>query len=207
MNRHLLAISLVSALLIPGQSLAAANTDPDWPCVQRKVPELSVAQVWTAGELAPGAGDWKKDDALARLVATISARKTPLEDAQKQIEDYAAGLAPAQAKEKLEQMFQGVFDTLNGERKQVIAGIARYAGKQRDMAADVRKSASEVDRLRRQPDVDQAELAKRSDQLAWETRIFQERVHSLTFVCEVPTIIEQRLYSLSKIIAQAMTKS
>jgi hypothetical protein len=36
------------------------------------------------------------------------------------------------------------------------------------------------------------------------TRIFQERAQSLTFVCEVPTLIEQRLYALARTIAEAL---
>ena len=207
MIKHFAWMGTVALLFAPSLAVGAANTDPDWPCVQRKVPDLSVAQVWTAGELPAIAADWNKDEKLAELVSVVAARRTSIEDAEKQITAYVATLPAAQANEKLAQIFQGLFDTLNHERQQVITGISRYAGKQRDMAADVRKSSAEVDQLRRQANVDPAELTKRSQQLTWQTRIFQERVHSLTFVCEVPTIIEQRLYTLSKMIAQLMSKS
>jgi hypothetical protein len=46
------------------------------------------------------------------------------------------------------------------------------------------------------PQADQ-ELQNR---ILWETRIFNERRASLTFVCEVPTIIEQRLHALARAI-------
>ena len=42
--------------------------------------------------------------------------------------------------------------------------------------------------------------------LTWETRIFEERVQSLTYVCEVPTLIEQRLFALAKTIAEVLPK-
>jgi hypothetical protein len=52
----------LAALLLPAanMALAAMNTDPDWPCIQRKVPELSIASLWQG----PPA-----DDALLRAVA------------------------------------------------------------------------------------------------------------------------------------------
>ncbi len=207
MKRHLAIIGIASALLVPNFSYGAANTDPEWPCIQRKVPQLSITQVWNGGELPTNARDWNKDAEIERLVREIVARRNPIENAQKQIEEYAMSLPQGQANEKLAQIFQGLFDTLNVEREQVITGISRYADKQRDLAANLRKEASEVDKLRRAPDIDQSEFAKRNEQLKWETRIFEERVQSLTFVCEVPTIIEQRLYSLSKFISQLMKKS
>ena len=45
--------ALFSAFVAIGMGLAAsplavaAGGDPDWPCVQRKVPEISSGQVWT----------------------------------------------------------------------------------------------------------------------------------------------------------------
>ena len=101
-------------------------------------------------------------------------------------------------------LVQGLFDHMNAERSQVISGIARYARKQLELAARLRKEASEVDALRRQPDADATEIAVRTDRLTWETRIFEERVQSLTYVCEVPTLIEQRLYALAKTISEVM---
>jgi chromosome segregation ATPase len=199
-------IGTASALLAPDFSYSAANTDPEWPCIQRKVPQLSIAQVWNGTDLPASAKDWNKDAGIERLVSEIAARRNPIENAQKQIEEYALSLPRGQANEKLAQIFQGLFDTLNVEREQVISGISRYADKQRDLAANLRKEASEVDKLRRAPDIDQSEFARRNEQLKWETRIFEERVQSLTFVCEVPTIIEQRLYGLSKFISQLMKK-
>ena len=43
--------------------------------------------------------------------------------------------------------------------------------------------------MRGKPDANVNEIAARTDRLTWETRIFEERVQSLTYVCEVPTLI------------------
>ncbi|MFC3162120.1 hypothetical protein [Ciceribacter thiooxidans] len=207
MRTSIIAVVAVGITMVPGLTAAASNTDPDWPCVQRKVPELSVAQVWNGDALPETAKDWNKDADVAQLVDELAARRTPMDAAQKQLEAFAATLPADQTDEKLAQVFQGLFEKLNREREQVISGIARYAGKQRQLAADLRKKASDVDKLRRDANADPTEMEKQSDQLKWETRVFEERVQSLSYVCEVPTIIEQRLYGLSKFIGQLMPKS
>jgi hypothetical protein len=120
------------------------------------------------------------------------------------IEDFANSFPEDQRKARLMALVRGLFDHMNSERSQVISGIARYAHRQRDMAARLRQEASEVDALRSKPDADPSQLALRNDRLLLQTRIFQERVQSLTFVCEVPTLIEQRLYALAKTISQTL---
>ena len=99
---------------------------------------------------------------------------------------------------------QGMFDHMDAERSHVISGISRYAHRQLEMAAELRKEASDVDALRAKPDADQDEVERQTDQLNFATRIFNERAQSLTYVCDVPTIIEQRLYQLSKTVAETL---
>jgi len=43
-----------------------------------------------------------------------------------------------------------------------------------------------------------------SNQLIWETRIFEDRRRVIKFVCEVPTAIDQRLFALGRVIQQEM---
>jgi hypothetical protein len=196
---------LVGAMLVAASAPAsAAERDPDWPCIQRKVPELSLGQIWNGPELPTAAGEWSKDRAVSSLVEELAARRGAVADAQEQIRGFAAGLPAEDAQGRMAMLVRGLFDYMNAERSQVISGIARYARNQLELADRLRHEASEVDALRRQPDADAAEVALRTDRLTWETRIFEERVQSLTYVCEVPTLIEQRLYTLAKTISQVM---
>jgi hypothetical protein len=208
MNRVILGSIIVlwagAASLSAAQ--AAASNDPSWPCIQRKVPELSIGQVWNGPELPAEAENWNADQQIDDLVGELAPRRTPLDVAQKRITEFAGTLPPEQVNGKMFLLFQGLFDTLNRERIQVLGGISRYAAKQRDMAADLRKEASKVDALRAKSDTDPEELDRLDQRLIWETRIYDERVHSLTYVCEVPTIIEQRLYGLSKTITGTLVK-
>ena len=55
-------------------------------------------------------------------------------------------------------LVQGLFDHMNQERSQVISGIGRYARNQLELAARLRKEASEVDALRAKPDANTNEI-------------------------------------------------
>lgn len=195
---------LVVAMLAPGTNAGAATTDPDWPCVQRKVPQLSLGQVWNGPDLPPSAKDWSDDASISALVEDVAARRLPLGDAQKKIRDFAESLPAEQLATKMAMLMQGLFDHMDAERSHVIAGISRYAHRQLEMAADLRKQASDVDALRAKPDADPDEVERRTDQLNFATRIFTERAQSLTYVCDVPTIIEQRLYQLAKTVSETL---
>ncbi|RWN31550.1 hypothetical protein [Mesorhizobium sp.] len=206
MARMSLARSLaVAAMLMPSMNArAAANNDPDWPCIQRKVPQLSLGQIWNGPELPPAAKDLSKDPAVSALVEEVAARRMPIAEAQKKIRDFAASLPAEQLAPKMAMLVQGMFDHMDTERSHVISGISRYAHKQLEMAAALRKEASDVDALREKPDADPDEVERRTEQLKFATRIFNERVQSLTYVCDVPTIIEQRLYQLSKAVSETL---
>jgi hypothetical protein len=198
------AIAAAMLLAVNGTALAAQNKDPDWPCIQRKVPELSFGQIWNGPELPASAKEWSKDGRISGLVEELAARRLPVGDAQKQIKEFAAGLPADRAKDQLAMLVQGLFEHMDHERSQVISGIGRYAHNQLELAARLRKEASEVDALRGKPDADINEIAARTDRLTWETRVFEERVQSLTYVCEVPTLIEQRLYALAKTVNEVL---
>lgn len=205
MARMLLVHSLMAAAMLASAANAgAATSDPDWPCQQRKVPQLSLGQIWNGPELPKSAEEWSHDRTISALVDDLAARRLPLAEAQQRIRDFAASLPPDQLEPKLLALVQGLFDHMDGERSQVISGIGRYARKQIEMAAYLRKESTEVDALRAKPDSDPEDLDRRTQQFDWDTRVYQERVQSLTYVCDVPTIIEQRLYQLSRTVAEAL---
>ena len=197
---------IAAALLLAtaGPALSAANNDPDWPCIQRKVPELSFGQIWTGTELPASAKDWSQDRRISELVEELAARRLPIADAQQQIKEFAADLPADQMDDRLAKLVQGLFEHMDHERSEVMSGIGRYARNQLELAARLRKEASEVDAMRGKPDANVNEIAARTDRLTWETRIFEERVQSLTYVCEVPTLIEQRLYALAKTVNEIL---
>lgn len=199
----IMVVAFASLTASPG--LAAQGDDPDWPCVQRKVPELSIGQVWSGQDLPGTAADWSKDATLVDLVDQLAARRLPLQEAQQRIRAYRAALPEEQKPLHSAMLVQGLFDKMNHERSQVISGIARYAHAQRDLATILRQESAAIGALRAKPEANSNEIAVRIERLAFQTRIFQERVQALSFVCEVPTLIEQRLFALVKTLAEPST--
>ena len=183
-----------------GNAHAADPRHPDWPCVQAKVPEISLAAVWAGPPLDDVSGKWKEDAALGSLVSKLAARRTSLEDSQKAITDYLKNAADKTGGGKL--LFSGLFDTLNGQRSQVMNGLERITRKQREAADKIRADTLALHALQGDASRDQAKVDELDNQLVWQTRIFEDRQRVIKFVCEVPTAIDQRLFALGRMIQQ-----
>jgi hypothetical protein len=179
---------------------AADPRYPDWPCTQAKVPEISLAAVWAGPPLDDVTGKWKDNPNVSALVAKLAARRTPLEEAQKAITDYLSGTTDKAANGKL--LFAGVFESLNSQRSQVLNGLERVTRKQREAADKIRADTLALQALQGESQPDQAKVDELSNQLVWETRIFEDRRRVIKFVCEVPTAIDQRLFALGRTIQQ-----
>lgn len=194
--------SLIAAgLLLAASGAHAAGEDPDWPCVQRKVPQISVGQVWTGPPVDDIGDSWRQDAALAGLAREIASRRTSLEDARAKIADFAA--AAADRSQRLTTLFVAVLSLVNEERSAIMAGIGRYARRQQALADKIEAQSAELGTLPDAGGTDE-EIDRREELLeiqAWDARIFQERSRALTYVCELPVELDKRAFALGKAIA------
>ncbi|GEP04875.1 hypothetical protein [Methylobacterium oxalidis] len=202
---RLALIALAGLSLLAGPAAAQPRTDPDWPCVQRKVPTLSPGTVWTGPDIE-AAGPWGDDFEAAALAQKIASRRTELKDVDGLLDAYVAKLDETKDPDKakhLTHVFAGVFEVINNERSRVMSGIARYAQGQRRMAERIRAEADQISQTKDAPSAqdardipkDQSEVETKFN---WDRRIFQERSQSLAYVCEVPTLLEQRLGEIAR---------
>ena len=195
--------ALLAVAASTGFGRAADPRYPDWPCVQAKVPEISLAAVWAGPPLDDVSDKWKNDAKISALVTKLAARRFPLEEAQKAITEFlAASAAEKAATGKL--LFAGLFDTLNAQRSSVMNGLERVTRKQREAADKIRSDTLELQALQGAVPPDQPKIDELGNQLVWETRIFEDRRRVIKFVCEVPTAIDQRLFALGRTIQQEM---
>src|SRR3979490_3611534 len=153
---------------------AADPRYPDWPCAQAKVPEISLAAVWNGPALDEAASRWKDDAKVSALVPRLAARRTPLDEEKKMIADFLSDSA-AQKNERGKLLFAGLFDTLNAQRSSVMRGLERVTRKQREAADKIRTDTMALQALHDAPTPDQAKIDELGNQLAWETRIFEDR--------------------------------
>jgi hypothetical protein len=50
------------------------------------------------------------------------------------------------------------------------------------------------------PNADPTQISEIASQLSWQTRIFDDRRKSTAYVCDVPVLIEKRLFDLASAI-------
>ena len=198
-----LLISVIIELALRSTGFAADPRFADWPCMQIKVPEISVAAVWSGPPVDDVRNAWEENPAIRDLVARLAARRTALQDAQKMISDFISGNA-AERQQKAKLLFAGLLARLNAERSEVMDGIERFSRQQKELAATTRSEIADLRKLQDAPSQDQARIEELANRLAWDTRIFGERRKTISFACEVPVLIEQRLFALARMIEQTI---
>jgi len=207
MKRLVVLLACSLAALLSAALSSAVRADPrfpDWPCVQPKVPELSAATMWNGPSIADVGNSWQDDDKVKELVAQISARRTPLDAAQKAIAAFIVG-TPAEKQQKAKLVFAGVFDTLSSERNEVMDGLERTSRNELDLAGKIKTDVADLRDLEDKPDADQSKVKDLANEVEWSTRIFEDRRKTIRYVCEVPSTIEQRLFALARMIQQTLS--
>lgn len=180
----------------PGQR--AAEIDPDWPCQQRKVGSMSYGQMWSGPPLDDAQKSWRDDEAVANLASTLIARRVTMDEAKRLVAEFA-NAAGDRKPERLVVLFAAVFDELNEQRSRIVDGIERYARKQRALSDRIKEESLKISATQ-QDMASQMSPDGQKDQeaLNWDTRIYEERSQSLTYVCETPVILEQRAFDLGR---------
>src|ERR1700733_12834115 len=88
-TRNLFCCVAVATGLCATQPASALDPRyPDWPCQQLKVPEISIASVWTGPPIEGIDKQKAADPKVTELVARLAARRTPMEEARKLIADF-----------------------------------------------------------------------------------------------------------------------
>lgn len=165
---------------------------------------MSVAQVWTGPAIEEEQlKNWRSDAEVAAEVPKLASRRVPIADAEAEVTRFAEELDEAGKADRLTLLFAGIFNTLGAERGDVIEGIERYGRRQKAMAEEIRVDQARLSDLRTASPNAPATAALNEDLLS-RIRVFNERRTSLTFVCEVPTLIEERMFALGRAIAKTI---
>lgn len=186
-----------------GATEAAQLADPEWPCIQRRVPELSIGQMWQGPMPAEDAAAAPDVEALARSLAP---RRVSVEEVAAAVEAPLQEVAPDERPAWLAGLFAAILDRINAERGEVIAGIGRYAARQQAIAEAIDAMEDDLVTLERVPQAerDMDRIEELRDELAWETRIYKERAQSLTYVCEAPVLLEKRAFAIGRALSALM---
>lgn len=188
----------IVAMIAAAPAFAASGTDPDWPCIQRKQPHLSLGQVWTGPAPDDGVTELARDPQIDALAARLEQRRLPLEEAEAAIADFAQGADDG----RLTALMIAIFDKIEPDRSALIDGIARYGRSQLALSQLIEERRARMAELEAAEDPDFDAIDSAEEALDWDQRIFTERQQSLTYVCETPVILEQRAFALGRAIAR-----
>lgn len=186
----------LTALILGGTMQAADFSDPTWPCIQRKVGELSLGLMWPHPVPEGPLPDAIAEDATT-LITALSLRRIGIDEARERIAAFAEA-HPDLTQDDLGKVFRAVFDRVQRDRSAIISGIERYSLKQIALSEAIEDTRVRMDTLMKAdaPDFDQVDELE--EKLDWDERIFRDRAQSLTYVCETPVLLEQRIYAIGQ---------
>lgn len=194
-----LALSAALVLATPGQ--AARGDDPDWPCVQRLVPQLDAGSLWP-GEAPPEGLAWQAVPEVAALVARIAPRAVAEEDGLQAIREFAAPLDDAARQRLLPLGFAGLLEETNRQRAGLIDQIKAFAQRQRALALLANRLVAERDAL---PPASPAG-AEAEQRRFFAVKSFQDAERTLRYVCELPVRLEARLGRYARALEEALPR-
>ncbi|MGE4562567.1 MAG: hypothetical protein AAEC10_06500 [Rhodospirillales bacterium] len=184
------------------QAQAQAQVDPDWPCIQRYVPEISAATIWGGPPVHNFQGVWSERPRIHDLVAGLTARRTGPEQAERDITTFAGTLPGGEKKAVLTSLFAGVLEAVNDKRRVMIKRIREYARQQRVRVDRIEIKLIEFDRIKENTSpVDRAKAEELRQELEMATRIFEDRERSISALCELPVKLESTLGALTRVIS------
>ena len=192
----LLAIALIlTASFTPNIVKARDFSDPTWPCIQRKVPRLSIGVLWpippVEAQLTPSA---------SVLAETLTLRRISLAEAQVMIDRFVRE-NPQTPPEIYGAVFNRIFDNLDRLRTELISGIGEFSLSQIALSEKIQSSRVEMQQLEAADSPDFDKIDQIEETLEWSERIFKDRQSVVTYVCESPVLLEQRLYAIAQILA------
>ena len=191
-----LILCLVAAACPAPGVLAATGEDPEWPCIQRLVPEIAPAVVWPGPPL--DGADAGPAPTIDQLASELAARRVPVDDAAAQVEAFGRTLAPEQRDQQLTLLFVRTLEIINRDRASIIQGIKKYARGERAMAAAITEKNERLSRLAPDQVLERETLIAERD---WDLRIYDDRRSALPYLCEQPVLLEQRAFALARAIA------
>ena len=190
-----LALAL-SGLAATGQ--AADYSDPTWPCVQRKVENLSLGLMWGF----PLDESVKPDPTLRAeiesLAEYLALRRVEVEELEPRVIAFAE--AHNGDPQVLGMVFARVFDGLSQRRTRILTGIGKFSLSQIALSEKIESARVEMDSqlAAAEPNYDRVDALE--EQIDWDQTIFSDRQQSITYLCETPVLLEKRLFAVAQLL-------
>ena len=210
-DSRMLFVLLALFFLFKDSNLVMATESPPkkWPCDQVYNPKLNMSAIWEGPDIKDYIKDWWKDDEVIEVATKLSDQKKKEKDGTKIIESFAKKytyfgiIAKKEQEEKLVNLFAGLFQKASDKRRRQYNGIVKFVERQDVIRKTIGKSSKKLRELRKAGvEQDDKEFQMYSEQMKWNTRVFDQRTRLTEYVCEEPVYGEQRIgYQARKILS------
>ena len=181
---------------LPGQ-----EKNPDWPCIQVLLEELSWGSIWTGPPLDERTTKWKENEELRLLAIKIMDRKTKEEDGITELKKF---MKKNNSPEDLTFLFHALFDKTNEIWKNRTQKLKNFGKKQRQTSEKIAKKLEKSKILLENPEANKEEITRLEQEKFWDIRKFEDRRMQSDYLCEQPRFYEKRLGVYSKIISEKL---
>ena len=175
--------------------------DPDWPCIQVLIKELSWGSIWTGPPLDDNSLKWKDDEKLVSLAKKIMNKKTKEEQGIAELKKY---IDKNNSSSELTKLFHALFDTTNDIWRIRINKLINFGKKQRLTSEKIADKLVRIKELSKEYEKNKDEIEKLEQEQFWDVRRFEDRRSISDSLCEQPRFFEKRLGVYSNIILDYM---
>lgn len=202
-----LAAALVSVIvaipLIAPVQVQAQEIDPEWPCIQRLIVEVSPAVMWPIPIEESMQDSWKKNKQMRVLSERLGDLETFSDEERNLIAEFANGVAEDQREPELSALVSGIVTVTNRVRRDYIRGIKRYTRQQIAIAQQIEDSLNRLSVLEDDPsDASVNEQTEITETLRWHERVYDQREQAIRLLCEQPVELEQQLSDVLREVAR-----
>ncbi len=171
-----------------------------WPCDQVYNPKLNLTAIWQGPPIEKEMNDWWKDDDIIEYVNKLS--DPVLEESQgiELIDQFAKKytyfglIKKSEQKQKLTQLFAGLYQKAKDRRNRQYAGIIKFVERQESIREAIGSSSKLIRTYRKQKlNEKDPKYVQANSQLKWNTRVFDQRTRLTEYICEEPVFNTQRL--------------
>ncbi len=173
--------------------------NPDWPCIQVYIGQLSWGSIWTGPVLDENSSKWINDEKLSSLAEKIMKRNTKENEGIKELKKY---IKKNNSPEQLTKLFHALFDTTNIIWKKRNEKLLNFGKRQRLTSEKISTKLGKIKKLSQDYESNKDEIQKLEQENFWDVRRFEDRRALSDSLCEQPRFYEKRLGTYSNIILE-----
>ena len=173
--------------------------NPDWPCIQVYIEQLSWGSIWTGPVLDENSSKWINDEKLSSLAEKIMKRNTKENEGVKELKKY---IKKNNSPEQLTKLFHALFDTTNIIWKKRNEKLLNFGKRQRLTSEKISTKLGKIKKLSQDYESNKDEIQKLEQENFWDVRRFEDRRALSDSLCEQPRFYEKRLGTYSNIILE-----